>query len=686
MTDPLALLRQRIGRVPATASGAKSHPIQPQAHALFASTSPHLQRLTGFDGSLGCSAFAVYARLASSPRLTPELVRRLADDRDALLNWYVANYGVRLRPHRTPLAAADIAYLLSDDPVLTLTFSVPRIVAWQALMPFSGAPSLQGAESDAETALAYWWACERAPELGVEDCLVPDAYMRVLKGAPATASRPTVFEALLAAREPALAALLTAETPDRDAIDSFLILTAIERPGLLRFLPPSASRERAQSPLNSLVDSPDDIEKLHDRLDETARRCGFNIATGTYLTRGETGDRAWAVPEPDFAPANPGLLTHTADVQIVGPLHQASGLGRAARLSVATFRRAGVKVLATDFAYGFPSPPETSGNTTPETAGKAGATVFHLNPDMLPLAFAAGPGRYAERRAGYFFWELDAPASCDFLALDLIDTIWTATRFVQGVYAPSFGGPVDCVGLALEPSAPLDRTVLNSALRGKLGVPAGTAIALSVFDGFSYVARKNPVGTIRAFQTAFTGRGDAVLVLKVHNRPRGQKGVQPDDWALVDAAVASDTRIRLLDETVSHPALMDLVAGADVFLSLHRAEGFGLGPAEAMQRGTPVVVTAYGGTEDFCSDETALRVPHTLTAVGPCDYVHAEPGRRWAEPDHAAAVKALRAAIDDPTASRARAATAQQRLAAEFGFEAIGRRYVAALERLLTKP
>ena len=686
MTPPLALLRQRIGRVLATASVKKSHPVRPQAGALFASTSPHLNRLTGVDRSPGCSAFATYARLASSPRLTPDLVRRLADDRDAMLNWYVADYGVGLRPHRAPLSAADLDYLLSDDPTLTLPFAVPRIVAWQALLPFSGAPSLQAAAPGAETELAYWWTCERAPELGVEDCLVPDAYVRLLKAAPAAEAYPTVFEAFLVAREPELSALQADGPTDRDAIDGFLFLMAIERPGLLRFLPAAASRATSQSPLGRFVDSPHDIERLHDRLDETARRCGFDIATGKYLTRGETGDRAWALPELDIAPATPGLLTHTADVEIVGPLHQASGLGRAARLSVETFRRAGVKVLATDFAYGFPSPPEASRLATFDTVGKAGATIFHLNPDMLPLAFAAGPGPYAERRAGYFFWELDAPASCDFLALDLIDAIWTATRFVQRVYEPSFDGPVDCVGLAMAPPAPLDRAALKAALRAKLGVPAETAIALSVFDGFSYVARKNPVGTIRAFQAAFPGRSDVVLVLKVHNRPRGQRGVQVDDWGLVDAALASDKRIRLLDQTLKHQALMDLVAGADVFLSLHRAEGFGLGPAEAMQRGTPVVVTDYGGTEDFCSDETAARVPHTLIAVGPGDYVHAEPGRSWAEPDHAAAAKALREAIDDPAASLARAVAAQRRLAAEFGFEAIGRRYVAALERLLAKP
>jgi glycosyltransferase involved in cell wall biosynthesis len=52
-----------------------------------------------------------------------------------------------------------------------------------------------------------------------------------------------------------------------------------------------------------------------------------------------------------------------------------------------------------------------------------------------------------------------------------------------------------------------------------------------------------------------------------------------------------------------------LLAAADVFVSLHRSEGFGLGLAEAMLLGKPVVGTAYSGNADFLDDTTGYPVP-----------------------------------------------------------------------------
>jgi hypothetical protein len=43
----------------------------------------------------------------------------------------------------------------------------------------------------------------------------------------------------------------------------------------------------------------------------------------------------------------------------------------------------------------------------------------------------------------------------------------------------------------------------------------------------------------------------------------------------------------------------------DVFLSLHRSEGFGRGMAEALQLGVDVIAAAYGGDTDFCTGPLA---------------------------------------------------------------------------------
>jgi glycosyltransferase involved in cell wall biosynthesis len=89
-----------------------------------------------------------------------------------------------------------------------------------------------------------------------------------------------------------------------------------------------------------------------------------------------------------------------------------------------------------------------------------------------------------------------------------------------------------------------------------------------------------------------------------------------------------------------------LVALADCFVSLHRSEGFGRGPAEAMLLGKPVITTDYSGTRDFATAETALLVGGELVPVGRDEYPGAE-GQVWAEPDTDEAAAAMRRIAGD---------------------------------------
>ena len=45
--------------------------------------------------------------------------------------------------------------------------------------------------------------------------------------------------------------------------------------------------------------------------------------------------------------------------------------------------------------------------------------------------------------------------------------------------------------------------------------------------------------------------------------------------------------------------MLSLMASVDCFVSLHRSEGFGLGMAQSMYLGKPVIATGYSGNMDF---------------------------------------------------------------------------------------
>ena len=50
----------------------------------------------------------------------------------------------------------------------------------------------------------------------------------------------------------------------------------------------------------------------------------------------------------------------------------------------------------------------------------------------------------------------------------------------------------------------------------------------------------------------------------------------------------------------------------DVYVSLHRSEGFGLVMAESMYVGTPVIATDWSGNTEFMNSDTACMVGYDM--------------------------------------------------------------------------
>ena len=140
-------------------------------------------------------------------------------------------------------------------------------------------------------------------------------------------------------------------------------------------------------------------------------------------------------------------------------------------------------------------------------------------------------------------------------------------------------------------------------------------------------------------------------------------------------------RITVIDSVLSAAQMQELMAGCDAFLSLHRSEGFGLGPAEAMAQGKAVVASAYGGVCDFVNEQTAYPVPCIERLIAEGEYVHAD-GQVWGEPDIDAAVAALRRVYDAPEDVASKASAGFELLQRQHSFAAVGARMLERLEYL----
>jgi glycosyltransferase involved in cell wall biosynthesis len=207
---------------------------------------------------------------------------------------------------------------------------------------------------------------------------------------------------------------------------------------------------------------------------------------------------------------------------------------------------------------------------------------------------------------------------------------------------------------------------------------------LFVFN--SYLARKNPLAVIAAFQQAHpVGDGSVGLVLKTMNGRADN-----DAWRRFVAVCAADLRITLLDRTLDRPVVLGLVDACDAYVSLHRAEGFGRTLAEAMLLGKPVVGTDFSGHTDFLTKHTGYPVKWTRRAVASGESPFIEPADQawWADPDIPDAARQLRAART--AAGSPWALQLPQQVGELFSPQVIGARMRALLrqrfEALATKP
>ena len=233
-------------------------------------------------------------------------------------------------------------------------------------------------------------------------------------------------------------------------------------------------------------------------------------------------------------------------------------------------------------------------------------------------------GRYT---IGMWPWELpEWPESCRH-SYALVDEIWGFSRYTADSYH-SFGRAVTPMSL------PVEVTDIASRDRKDFGLPVQPYLFHFSFDIHSRICRKNPLGIIRAFQKAFPKEShhEVGLVIKV-NHPETFSLV----WKKISLLARLDTRIHIIARRMRRPEVLALMKSCDCYVSLHRAEGFGRGIAEALLLGKQVITTGWSGNTDFCHEPRVALVRHKMVSVRRGDYFHGE-GQQWADPDldHAA--------------------------------------------------
>jgi glycosyltransferase involved in cell wall biosynthesis len=280
----------------------------------------------------------------------------------------------------------------------------------------------------------------------------------------------------------------------------------------------------------------------------------------------------------------------------------------------------------------------------------------------------------------YWVWEIMILPEPALPAFDLVDEIWTASHFCKDIYQRYTDKPIHVI------PHPIQMPNSISPNREQFGIPQDRMVFMSSFNVSSVFARKNPLAIIDAFQKAFDGLSPAhtpVLVLKTQ---------ELENYPLVKQVLVNRMKEIggiLINGSLSRQNMYSLLSSCDVYISLHRSEGFGLGMAEAMYLGKPVIATAYSGNMDYMTDENSCLVDYHMRQILPDDHRYSPkdtrifpPDGQWANPDVDHASYYMQQLYADPSLRQAMGQSAAESIRKYCSFGQVGQRITRRIQQL----
>jgi glycosyltransferase involved in cell wall biosynthesis len=624
-----------------------------------------------------------------------------SDEADELLIWYLESYGLQRKPFRVPLSRSDIE---RSNKIITL----PRCRFAISMMHYSYLLKHRKDlvmfdvlnDPDQYMSCIYHWVAETCIELNVEDVLIPASYHDLMNTVPANFQAEGFplnnFLLFYVQNSAELFEFDTKNEAHRIAIYFIAIIKSTECPILASYVPGAVLQEVAFS-INKDKDglvqriarkvlSDEMLNKLLNRnvvsdVGKLLSEKGYDLQNRRFSTLDTAGNRNHFCGVVNMVSQK--YSSHCV-IQLIGPLNKSSGLGQACRLSGQILEAAGYAVNYVDFDLDNPSPTGFNNVVQGGVAKKADINIIHLNAEALPLLAAYSPDILADTyNIGYFFWELDSPARCHSLAMDLVDEVWVSSEFGVAQYQPFCRIPVTNVGMSFEQMPEICRNSARDQLNRRYSIAEDATLYLSTFDSYSYIQRKNPRGIIAAFQNAFQNEESVHLIVKTQNKDLVSDPRQDELWHGIAAAIANDSRITFINETVDYASLMNMKQGVDCYVSLHRSEGWGFGIIESMAMGIPVVTTAYSGNMEFCTPENSWLVKGAKKYLASDDYIFVEPGQYWFDPDLDSATECLKEVYENPLARTAKSSCAKSFISDRYTTSEIAKRYRYRIDGIL---
>lgn len=310
-------------------------------------------------------------------------------------------------------------------------------------------------------------------------------------------------------------------------------------------------------------------------------------------------------------------------INLIGNIRGDSGLGQSCRLVAKELAASNIPFMVYEhhISEAFSMTNHTCDEYI-EDKIKYGINLFHINPHEFAVSYMQLGKEVWDRHynIAFWLWEIEEFPEEWIGCIDILDEIWTPAEFVSESIRKVTDKPVRTIPYHVE--APVDKRYD----RKYFGLPEDKFLFLMMYDSKSMMERKNPISTLQAFKQAFDENNkDVGLVIKMN-------GKNEEDITRIRSLLNGYENIYFLTETLPKVEVNSLVSCVDVFVSLHRAEGFGLVMAEAMINSTPCVATNWSANTEFMNASVACMVDYELVTlnheVGPY-----KKGSHWADPD-----------------------------------------------------
>lgn len=311
--------------------------------------------------------------------------------------------------------------------------------------------------------------------------------------------------------------------------------------------------------------------------------------------------------------------------------------------------------------------------------------LVHLPPEYWPVYFE--PGR---RNIGFTAWETDRLPPHWPSLLNLADRVLVPSSMNREVCERcGVVVPVRAVPHMQREIPPPMLDERRRKIRAELGIDPHTTVFYSIN---TWEPRKGVYDLLSAFASAFSDADDVLLLLKPS--PRGI-GVPPsytvepvaDLFAKWHQRAARGRKaglppIRVIGKNnLSGEQIEDLHRAGDVFVSLTRGEGWGMGGCEALARGRPVLITGWGGQLDYLGNEWPWLVNYRLTQVTPWpQQASFLATQQWAQADLAHAAELMRGLHRDLPAAMAHATQAAGELRQRLSMQRVTEQLLASLD------